>query len=59
MKNWLYKCNEAERLSPPTRVFHTLIKNDIKDAQKGGKFPVGEKKLKEMNEELYNMLLSL
>jgi hypothetical protein len=59
MKNWLCKCNEAERLSPSTRVFDTLVKNDVKDAQKGGKFPIGERKLKEMNEELYKTLLQL
>ena len=45
-----------KRLSPSTRVFDTLVKNDIKDVQKSGKVPVGEKKLKEMNEELYKML---
>ena len=59
MKNWLCKCNEAGRLSPSPIAFNTLIKNDIKDAQKSGKLPVGEKLLKEMNEELYKILLSL
>jgi Primase X len=59
IKNWLCKCNEVERLSPSAGVFDTLIKNDIKDAQKSGKLPVGEKKLKERNEEVYKMLLPL
>jgi hypothetical protein len=53
------KCSKAKRLSPSPRAFDALIKNDIKDAQKSGKLPVGEKLLKEMNEELYKILLSL
>jgi hypothetical protein len=59
MKKWFHKCNEAKGLSPSPRAFDTLLKNDIKDAQKSGKLPVGEKLLKEMNEELYKILLSL
>jgi Primase X len=59
IKNWLLKCNEVERLSPSVRAFDTLIKNDIKEAQKSGKIPIGEKKLMERSEELYELLLSL
>jgi hypothetical protein len=53
------KCSKAKLLPPSQRAFDALIKNDIKDAQKSGKVPVGEKKLKKMNEELYKMLQQL
>jgi Primase X len=59
MKNWLCKCDEVERLFPSARVFDALVKNDIRDAQKSGKVPIGDEKLKEMNEEVYKMLLSI
>ena len=58
MKDWLLKCNELERLSPSLREFDTRIKNDIKEAAKSGKAPIGKELLKDMNKELYAKLFS-
>jgi hypothetical protein len=59
IKNWLLKCSEVERLSPSIRAFDIQVKHNIKDVQKSGKIPIGEKLLKDMNEELYKVLLPL
>jgi hypothetical protein len=56
IKNWLLKRNEVERLLPSPRAFDTMIKYNIKDAQRSGKVPIGEKRLKEINEELYKIM---
>jgi hypothetical protein len=58
MKEWSLKCNELEQLSPSIRVFDTRIKNDIKEAAKSGKAPIGKELLKDMNKELYAKLFS-
>lgn len=58
IKNWLVKCNEAE-LHPSQRAIDTKVKVDINDARNSGKLPIGEKILKERNESLYGILLSL
>jgi hypothetical protein len=58
MKDWLLKCNELERLSSSLREFDTRIKNDIKEAAKSGKAPIGKELLKDMNKEFYAKLFS-
>jgi len=45
-------------LSPSLREFDTRIKNDIKEAAKSGKAPIGKELLKDMNKELYAKLFS-
>jgi hypothetical protein len=56
MKGWSLRCNEISPLSPCFREFDNKIRNDIKEAIKSGKAPIGEKLLKDMNSELYNMV---
>jgi hypothetical protein len=58
MKGWSLKCNELEQLSPSIRDFDTRIKNDIKEAVKSKKAPIGKELLKDMNKELYAKLFS-
>jgi hypothetical protein len=56
--DWLQRCNKLEPLSPSRRDFERLVKDDIKQAQKNGKAPIGKQLLKEMNNELYVILFS-
>jgi hypothetical protein len=56
MKDWSLQCNECERLSPSIREFDRRIKNDIKEAAKNGKAPIGKELLKDMNKALYTKL---
>jgi hypothetical protein len=58
MKDWAMRCNEIRPLSPSVREFDNKIRNDIKEAIKSGKAPIGEKLLKDMNNELYKMMFS-
>jgi hypothetical protein len=58
MKDWTMRCNEMEHLSPSVREFDTIIRNDIKEAIKSGKASIGDKLLKDMNNELYETLFS-
>ena len=56
--DWLQGCNKLEPLSPSHRDFERLVKNDINQAQKNGKAPIGKQLLKEMNNKLYAILFS-
>jgi hypothetical protein len=58
IKDWSLKCNEIRPLSPSVREFDTIIRNDIKEAIKIGKASIGEKLLKDMNNELYRIVFS-
>lgn len=58
MKDWSMRCNEITPLSPSVREFDNKIRNDIKEAIKSGKASIGEKLLKDMNNELYRMVFS-
>jgi RecA/RadA recombinase len=50
--------NEIRPLSPSVREFDNKIRNDIKEAIKSGKAPIGEKLLKDMNNVLFTILFS-
>jgi Primase X len=58
MKDWSLRCNEIMPLSPSVREYDNKIRNDIKEAIKSGKAPIGDKLLKDMNNELYKMVFS-
>jgi hypothetical protein len=45
-------------LSPSVREFDNKIRNDIKEAIKSGKASIGDKLLKDMNNELYTIVFS-
>jgi hypothetical protein len=58
IKDWEMRCNEIMALSPAVREFENKIKSDIKEAIKNGKAAIGEKLLKDMNNELYKLVFS-
>jgi Primase X len=58
MKEWSLNCNELEQLSPSIRDFDRRIRNDIREAVKSKKAPIGKELLKDMNKELYAKLFS-
>ena len=54
----LKKKKGDEEVDKLIREFDMRVKNDIKEAAKSGKAPIGKELLKDMNKELYAKLFS-